>query len=317
MRKFLAANLCGDYEKEQLNPVYSNTDGDNPSYTEIVKNIGKLSAKTNLSSRTKVFEAIIDEVVEDALKGDVENPVDEESAPTSTGSDRTEVAREVAEDLADKAIAMHLVPFNFKSKIPGIIAKKLRKTDPMVALLAKAAHFVMEEETEVPAGSETPGETIATPDDTKAGANDGVNEEVKDALNGDVENPVDVESAPTSTGSMRARFIKQLYNRYMNGEISEDEFREQAGVQENENPAAEAPVADDVTPVVEPSDVEVPEDVPTAMRKSLRYLASSAVNHRNATVLVSRTWSGPMLYKMLDDLKLHLPANFRKKYNIK
>ena len=202
MRKFLAANLCGDYEKEQLNPVYSNTDGDNPSYTEIVKNIGKLSAKTNLSSRTKVFEAIIDEVVEDALKGDVENPVDE-------------------------------------------------------------------------------------------------------------------ESAPTSTGSMRARFIKQLYNRYMNGEISEDEFKEQAGVQENENPAAEAPVADDVTPVVEPSDVEVPEDVPTAMRKSLRYLASSAVNHRNATVLVSRTWSGPMLYEMLDSLKLHLPANFRKKYNIK
>ena len=68
MRKFLAANLCGDYEKEQLNPVYSNTDGDNPSYTEIVKNIGKLSAKTNLSSRTKVFEAIIDEVVEDAVE---------------------------------------------------------------------------------------------------------------------------------------------------------------------------------------------------------------------------------------------------------
>ena len=319
MRKFLAANLCDDYEAGQLNPVYSNTDEGNASHEEIVKEIGKLPEKENLRARIAVFEAIADEVIKDALDGNVENPVDEKSAPTSTGSDRTEVAREVVEELADKAIAMHLIPYTFKKYIPNMIARHMKTTDPRVALLAKAAHFVMEAETAVPASVETPGETIATPDDTKANANDGFDNEVKDSLDGNIENPVDEKSSPTSTGSMRATFIKNLYNRYMAGEISESEFKEQANVEENSNPAAEAPApeAADTTPVAEPEDVEVPEDVPTAFARSLKYMAASAVNHRNATTLVSRSLSGPMLSEMLHALRHHLPAKFCKKYNVK
>lgn len=317
MRKYLSAKLCDDYEANQLNPVYSETPEGEASHEEIVKEIGQLPEKDSMRARIAVFEAIVDTVIEDEIKDAAST---EDESPRS--ADVKEVT-EVVEEITDKAVAMHLVPYTFKSYIPSIVARHLKRNDPRVQLLAKAAHFVMEAETEVPAAAETPGETIATPDDTKDnGLQEGIAQEIDDSRKGDIEDVVEGGETPST---MRARIVRNAYNRYMSGEISESEFKEEVkevGIEENENgnPSSAAPAGDTVeeeTPVVEGADVDVPADVPTQMANALRYLASSSVNHRNATTLLSRKLSGPMLSEMMHVLRHHLPAKFIKKYNVK
>jgi len=316
MRKFLSAQLCDDYEASQLNPVYADTPEGAAQHDAAVTEIKDMPEKDNMRARIAVFEAIIDTVVEDELK-DAVSPENESPRTTSD-------AAEVAEEITDKAVAMHLIPYNFKSRIPGIVARHLKKADPRVQLLAKAAHFVMDAETAVPAAAETPGETIDTPETTKDNGQSGLDQEIKDSTNGDIEN-VGVEQSPQAdqAASMRVRRVTNAYNRLMEGEITEQEFKEEAAeAGANPNPSAEAPAGDTVeenteTPVVEDSDVDVPADVPTQMSRALRYLASSSVNHRNATTLLSRKLSGPMLTEMLHALRYHLPEKFIRKYGVK
>lgn len=316
MRKFLSAQLCDDYEASQLNPVYADTPEGAAQHDAAVADIKEMPEKDNMRARIAVFEAIVDTVVEDELK-DATSPENE--------SPRThDEVTEVAQDLTDKAVAMHLIPYTFKSRIPHIVARHMKKSDPRVQLLAKAAHFVMDAETVVPAAAETPGDTIDTPETTKDNGQSGIDQEIKDSTNGDIEN-VGVEQSPqTETASaMRARRVAMAYNRLMEGEITEQEFKEEAEeAGANLNPSAAAPEGDTVegtseTPVVEDSDVDVPADVPTQMSRALRYLASSSVNHRNATTLLSRKLSGPMLSEMLHMLRYHLPAKFIRKYGVK
>lgn len=315
MRKFLSVQLCDDYEASQLNPVYADTPEGAAQHDAAVTEIKDMPEKDNMRARIAVFEAIIDTVVEDELK-DATSPEDE--------SPRTEDVAQTAEEITDKAVAMHLIPYNFKSRIPGIVARHLRRSDPRVQLLAKAAHFVMDAETAVPAAAETPGETIDTPETTKDNGQSGLDQEIKDSTNGDIENVgVEQSSQTESASAMRARRVAMAYNRLMEGEITEQEFKEEAEeAGANMNPSAAAPEADTVeepssTPVVEDSDVDVPADVPTQMSRALRYLASSSVNHRNATTLLSRKLSGPMLTEMLHMLRYHLPAKFIRKYDVK
>ena len=310
MRKYLSAKLCDDYEAGQLNPVYSGTQEGEASHEEIVKEIGQLPEKDSMRARIAVFEAIVDTVVEEEIK---------EATTTEDESPRTKEITEVVENITDKAVAMHLVPYTFKSYIPAIVSRHLKRTDPRVQLLAKAAHFVMDAETVVPAAAETPSTTIATPDDTNNVPQDDITQQIENTTPDDVEKALDDDE---TAGSMRARLVKQAYARFMSGEITETEFKEEvqgAGVT-NANPSAEAPendkVEEDETPVVEGADVEVPADVPTQMAKALRYLASTSVNHRNATTLVSRSLSGPMLSEMLHVLRHHLPAKFVSKYHV-
>lgn len=67
-------------------------------------------------------------------------------------------------------------------------------------------------------------------------------------------------------------------------------------------------------PTVE--DVEVEEGVPPEEATLLRYLATSDVNRRKATVLVSRNISAPLLQLMTHRLKHHLSKRFQQKFNV-
>ena len=64
-------------------------------------------------------------------------------------------------------------------------------------------------------------------------------------------------------------------------------------------------------------EVTVSEGIPEEQAAALKYLASAAVNHRSATVAVSRKFTGAMLADMLHQLRYCLPNSFVQKYRVK
>ena len=93
MRKFLSNELCDEYEAEQLNPVYTETSEGDASHEEIIKVVGSMPEESCMRARIATFEGIIDEVIEQAVSPDIENPA--EHVVTTT---------EVAEVVADFAV---------------------------------------------------------------------------------------------------------------------------------------------------------------------------------------------------------------------
>jgi len=56
--------------------------------------------------------------------------------------------------------------------------------------------------------------------------------------------------------------------------------------------------------------------VPTVVTDAVKFLATSTVNHRKATALVSKRFAGVLLERTLYELRHHLPQKFVKKYNL-
>ena len=307
MRKFLSNELCDEYEAEQLNPVYTETSEGDASHEEIIKVVGSMPEESCMRARIATFEGIIDEVIEQAVSPDIENPA--EHVVTTT-----EVA-EVVDPIVDKAVALHIVPPAIKKRIPALIAKHLKTKDPRTALLAKVAHFVMEAETDCP---ESTSENIVVPTEAPEAP-------VEDTVEAPVETPVEtpVEETPAEEAPAAMRSIRDIYNAWRSGKITEKQMEAEIKAIEAEEAPAEAPIVEEtkveetgVAPV-EASEVTVSEGIPEEQAAALKYLASSAVNHRSATVAVSRKFTGPMLAGMLHELRYCLPNSFVKKYRVK
>lgn len=322
MRKFLSSGICDDYEASQLNPVETKTADGEASQNAITEAINKLPEKTCLSARIAIFEAVIDEVIENAVNPNIENPV--EKVITTTGADVPPIVaenpaqvEEIVDPIVDKAVALHIVPAYVKKHIPEMIQRHFDKRDPRIGLLAKAAHFLMEAET---TGPDVTGENIAVPQtDTSAPTTD--EEFVEQSVNPDNKNPVEkvIETTESDAPTMSAR---GLYNAWRAGKISKSFMEEKIAELQNGSASVEegtedADETDEVADVVNSSDVEVAEGIPEDKATALKYLAASAVNHRSATVVVSRSISGPMLSSMLHQLRYCLPKYFCQKYNIK
>lgn len=308
MRKFLSTEICDEYEAEQLNPVYTETTEGDASHEEIIKVVGSMPEESCMRARIATFEAIVDEVIEQAVSPDIENPA--EHVVTTT-----DVA-EVVDPIVDKAVALHIVPPAIKKRIPSLIAKHLKTKDPRTALLAKVAHFVMEAETDCP---ESTSENIVVPTEAPEAAP--VEAPVEDTVEAPVETPVEDTPAEEAPAAMRS--IRDIYNAWRSGKITEKQMEAEIKAIEAEEAPAEAPVVEEtkveetgVAPV-EASEVTVSEGIPEEQAAALRYLASSAVNHRSATVAVSRKFTGAMLADMLHQLRYCLPNSFVQKYNVK
>ena len=309
MRKFLSNELCDEYEAEQLNPVYTETSEGDASHEEIIKVVGSMPEESCMRARIATFEGIIDEVIEQAVSPDIENPA--EHVVTTT-----EVA-EVVDPIVDKAVALHIVPPAIKKRIPALIAKHLKTKDPRTALLAKVAHFVMEAETDCP---ESTSENIVVPTEAPEAAP--VEAPVEDTVEAPVETPVE-ETPAEEPAPAAMRSIRDVYNAWRSGKITEKQMEAEIKAIEAEEAPAEAPVAEEtkveetgVAPVTT-EEVTVSEGIPEEQAAALKYLASSAVNHRSATVAVSRKFTGPMLAGMLHELRYCLPNSFVKKYRVK
>ena len=309
MRKFLSTEICDEYEAEQLNPVYTETTEGDASHEEIIKVVGSMPEESCMRARIATFEAIVDEVIEQAVSPDIENPA--EHVVTTT-----DVA-EVVDPIVDKAVALHIVPPAIKKRIPSLIAKHLKTKDPRTALLAKVAHFVMEAETDCP---ESTSENIVVPTEAPEAAP--VETPVEDTVEAPVETPVeDTPAEEPAPAAMRS--IRDIYNAWRSGKITEKQMEAEIKAIEAEEAPAEAPVVEEtkveetgVAPV-EASEVTVSEGIPEEQAAALRYLASSAVNHRSATVAVCRKFTGAMMTDMLHQLRYCLPNSFVQKYRVK
>lgn len=284
MRKNLSTDLVDDYEASQLNPVYQGTEEGEATHRQITEQLDKMSEVASMRIRMATFEAIVDELIEDAVDASEETPRE------------AEITEAIA-PVVDKAVAMYLVPATIRKRIPTLIAKHLRRRDERKRLLAKVAHFVMEAQTEV---DETIAEKISLPI-------------VEDAT-------CPEENRPEEVPAQESLSIRQMYNRYMAGEISETQLNEAVEQSQAITDAAvnaEEETKREATPVVEVCDVEVCEGLTDQQAASLRYLAASALNHRSATVAVSQSLTGPMLSNMLHKLRNVLPAEFLKKFQVK
>ena len=309
MRKFLSTEICDEYEAEQLNPVYTETTEGDASHEEIIKVVGSMPEESCMRARIATFEAIVDEVIEQAVSPDIENPA--EHVVTTT-----DVA-EVVDPIVDKAVALHIVPPAIKKRIPSLIAKHLKTKDPRTALLAKVAHFVMEAETDCP---ESTSENIVVPTEAPEAAP--VETPVEDTVEAPVETPVeDTPAEEPAPAAMRS--IRDVYNAWRSGKITEKQMEAEIKAIEAEEAPAEAPVVEEtkveetgVAPVTT-EEVTVSEGIPEEQAAALKYLASAAVNHRSATVAVSRKFTGAMLADMLHQLRYCLPNSFVQKYNVK
>lgn len=309
MRKFLSNELCDEYEAEQLNPVYTETSEGDASHEEIIKVVGSMPEESCMRARIATFEAIVDEVIEQAVSPDIENPA--EHVVTTT-----DVA-EVVDPIVDKAVALHIVPPAIKKRIPSLIAKHLKTKDPRTALLAKVAHFVMEAETDCP---ESTSENIVVPTEAPEAAP--VDTPVEDTVEAPVETPVE-ETPAEEPAPAAMRSIRDVYNAWRSGYITEKQMEAEIKAIEAEEAPAEAPVVEEtkveetgVAPVTT-EEVTVSEGIPEEQAAALKYLASAAVNHRSATVAVSRKFTGAMLADMLHQLRYCLPNSFVQKYNVK
>ena len=302
MRKFLSTEICDEYEAEQLNPVYTETTEGDASHEKIIKVVGSMPEESCMRARIATFEAIVDEVIEQAVSPEIENPA--EHVVTTT-----EVA-EVVDPIVDKAIALHIVPAAIKKRIPSLIAKHLKTKDPRTALLAKVAHFVMEAETDCP---ESTSENIVVPTEAPEAA--------------PVEAPIEVPAEETPVEDAEApvtmRSVRDIYNAWRAGEITEKQMEAEIKAIDAEEAPADAPIVEEtkveetgVAPV-EANEVTVSEGIPEEQAAALKYLASSAVNHRSATVAVSRKFTGAMLADMLHQLRYCLPNSFVQKYRVK
>ena len=207
MRKFLSNELCDEYEAEQLNPVYTETSEGDASHEEIIKVVGSMPEESCMRARIATFEGIIDEVIEQAVSPDIENPA--EHVVTTT-----EVA-EVVDPIVDKAVALHIVPPAIKKRIPALIAKHLKTKDPRTALLAKVAHFVMEAETDCP---ESTSENIVVPTEAPEAPVEDTVETVEAPVEAPVETPVEDTPAEEAPAAMRS--IRDIYNSWRSGKIT-------------------------------------------------------------------------------------------------
>ena len=175
-----------EYELNQLIPIYSKNDGRvktvDPSQNQIEKLDDKLPAVADSKMQFAIFEAIVDEVVADQVQDAIEN------GEAGEYPDEEKIAEQV-EPMIEAAEMRHLIAKYPRRRLNALIAKHLKRSDPMYQLAEKAAHYcagVMSDVIEdvVVAGDLAPSEDVptvdVTPSDTKGSDEYGLDESPAD-----------------------------------------------------------------------------------------------------------------------------------------
>ena len=121
--------LSDDYEADQLNPAWTKTADGKASHEKIKDVLKAMPEESSLRMRVAICEAVVDEVLEDMI--------DE-----SDGEVNSEELMAAISPIVDKAVTLHLVPASLKNRVPHLVAKHLKRVDPRMALLQKAAFAV-------------------------------------------------------------------------------------------------------------------------------------------------------------------------------
>ena len=267
----------GDMNPGELEPKAWN--GSDPVLENDV--IDSMPEKQCMKARIKVFEAIIDEVVEDTI--------DEKEAESNDPATVSDV-EEVVEPIVDKAVALAIVPNSVRRTVSSIIHDKVVSHKTRSSLLAKAAHMVAEAVTDTDYNAGADG--IDTPIDNTVN----IGGEIKDATSEEDEAPNDGTTPTTSS-----------WKRAWDNARFEDDLGADAGVSDSDLGAPVGGPASDIS-----VDVDDGLDVETAAE--MRYLVKSAIHHRRATAKVSRRFTAQLTDKMMYQLRYALPAKFYNKY---
>ena len=325
----------GDMNPGELEPKAWN--GSDPVLENDV--IDSMPEKQCMKARIKVFEAIIDEVVEDTI--------DEKEAESNDPATVSDV-EEVVEPIVDKAVALAIVPNSVRRTVSSIIHDKVVSHKTRSSLLAKAAHMVAEavtdtdynagadgidtpidntvniggeikdatsEEDEAPNDGTTPTTSswkrawdnakFSADDEYNAGA-DGIDNPIDNTadIGGEIKDATSEEDEAPNDGTTPTT---SSWKRAWDNARFEDDLGADAGVSDSDLGAPVGGPASDIS-----VDVDDGLDVETAAE--MRYLVKSAIHHRRATAKVSRRFTAQLTDKMMYQLRYALPAKFYNKY---
>ena len=275
----------GNMNPGELEPKAWN--GGDTSFTNDIVNA--LPEKECMKARIAVFEAIVDEVVEDTI--------DEKEVESDAPVTENEI-EEVVEPIVDKAVALGIVPSSVHRKVSNLVHAKLISRKTRASLLAKAAHMVAE------AVTETDYNAGADSIDTPINETVNINNEIKDATSEQDDAPNDGKSPTTSA------WLKAWDNHGRRSRFEGDVGTDDNGVVDDVDTAVGAPEggpANDIS-------VDVDDGLDTETKANMRYLVKSAIHHRRATAKVSRRLSAQLTDNMMHQLRYALPAKFYNKY---
>ena len=339
----------GNMNPGELEPKAWN--GGDTSFTNDIVNA--LPEKECMKARIAVFEAIVDEVVEDTI--------DEKEVESDAPVTENEI-EEVVEPIVDKAVALGIVPSSVHRKVSNLVHAKLISRKTRASLLAKAAHMVAEAvtETDYNAGADN----IDTPIDETVN----INNVIKDATSEQDDAPNEGKSPTTSAWlkawdnhSRRSRFEGDVGTDYnagadnidnpinetvnIDGQIKDATSEQDDAPNDGKSPTTSAwlkawdnhgrrsrfegdvgtddnGVVDDVDTAVGAPEggpandisVDVDDGLDTETKANMRYLVKSAIHHRRATAKVSCRLSAQLTDNMMHQLRYALPAKFYNKY---
>ena len=297
MKRRVVMEDLGNMNPGELEP--RSWDGGETDFTS-TDTIDTLPEKECMKARIATFQAIMEEVVKDAA---------DNADPNASPAQVADEVYKTADEVTDKAVALHLVPSSMHRIIHKLVAYTLKPRNNRAALYARAAHLCAEA---VTTNSDDPAYNAGTPAiDTPLGESpdDGI---TAIATNDQDESPADGTSPTTAWWKM------------------EDEGVDVAGPDEetpaedtsdaDESAAADSDSAEDTpaesSDAVTPSDVVVDEGVDKDTAAEMRYLITTACHHRRATAKLSRRFSGKLVNRMLNELRYTLPDSFLSKFGI-
>ena len=303
MRRRIVMEDLGNMNPGELEPRPWNggeTDFTNDS------TIGSLPEKECMKARMAAFQAIMEEVIDDTI--------DEAQAENKEPAEVTSEVYDTAEDVTDKAVALHLIPAATRNVINKLVAYKLRPRKSRAALYARAAHLCAEA---VTSDSSDPAYNAGTPAiDTPIEASPESGDYISTAVSENSETPAEGTSPTTAWWKMEDDDAQPAPADDTAPAPAEDDSAAPADAPAEGDPESPEDTPTESSDAVNPEEVQVDEGVDKDTAAEMQYLITAACHHRRATSKVSRRFSGKIVNQMLHELRYKLPASFVRKYGI-
>lgn len=268
--------------------------------------IGSLPEKECMKARMAAFQAIMEEVID--------NTIDEAQAENKEPTEVTSEVYDTAEDVTDKAVALHLIPAATRNVINKLVAYKLRPRKSRAALYARAAHLCAEA---VTSDSSDPAYNAGTPAiDTPIEASPESGDYISTAVSENSESPAGGTSPTTAWWKMEDDDAQPAPADDTAPAPAEDDSAAPADAPAEGDPESPEDTPTESSDAVNPEEVQVDEGVDKDTAAEMQYLITAACHHRRATSKVSRRFSGKIVNQMLHELRYKLPASFVRKYGI-
>ena len=289
MRRRVVMEDLGNMNPGELEPRPWN--GGDTDFTNDTT-VGSLPEKECMKARVAAFQAIMEEVVDNAVD---EAPAN--ATPAEVASD----VYQTTDEITDKAVALHLVPAGMHGLVRKLVAYKLRPRNSRAKLYARAAHLCAEA---VTTDSNDPAYNAGTPAiDTPLEESPSADDLVSTATSAEDESPADGTSPTTAWWNME-------------GDTPVETPAGDSATPVEGDPENPSDTPTESSDAITPSDVVVDEGVDQDTASEMKYLITTACHHRRATSKVSRRFSGKIVNQMLHELRYKLPDSFLRKYGI-